>query len=198
VSADGVDLARTLGHLVNRSGLSATLQPGLSDLELPRIESEVGIRFPPDLAALLRVALPVSSGTGKSGFPDWRSDSPVHLRELVRRPFDDLVWAIEHGSGRVWPRVWGHRPQDSSEATVLALSKLASVSRLIPVYGHRYLPENPQEEGNPVFSVVGYDIVYYGSNLANYFDNEFGRSAKNELRLGPTKHIELWSDVADD
>jgi hypothetical protein len=72
------------------------------------------------------------------------------------------------------------------------------VSRLIPVYGHRYLPENPQEEGNPVFSVVGYDIVYYGSNLANYFDNEFGRSAKNELRLGPTKHIELWSDVADD
>jgi hypothetical protein len=83
-----------------------------------------------------------------------------------------------------------------SDATVLALSKLAGVSRPIPVYGHRYLPEKPHEMGNPVFSVVGYDIVGYGSNLANYFDNEFDRSPKTELRLGRTKHIQLWSDIA--
>ena len=170
-----------------------TFTPGLSEDELARVERDVRIRFPPDLAAMLRVAVPVTEGV-RGGFPDWRSEV-APLREWVRRPFDELMWAIEHDPWPQWHAAWGQRPDNTAEAAAVALSHLAGVPRLIPVYFHRYLPETPHESGNPIFSVAGFDTVHYGSDLANYFENEF-RLPLSELRLGPLKHIPLWSDLA--
>ncbi len=48
-------------------------------------------------------------------------------------------------------------------------------------------------EGNPVFSMHGFDTIYYGSNLAEYFRNEF--EGKHEI--GPVRHVPFWSDIVE-
>jgi hypothetical protein len=64
------DLASSiLSHL---SLSSVLIEPGLSDSDLLRIESELSITFPPDLRTLLSLGLP--SG---NGFPNWHQ-RPLH------------------------------------------------------------------------------------------------------------------------
>ena len=77
---------------------------------------------------------------------------------------------------------------------------MGEAPKLIPLFGHRFLPDRPREAGNPVFSVYQTDIIYYGTNLANYFANEF------HLDIGaprcrpeePIKRIEFWSAFAEE
>jgi hypothetical protein len=45
---------------------------------------------------------------------------------------------------------------------------------MVPIYIHRYIPSKPAVDGNPVFSVVTYDMVYYGNDLPSYLEHEFG------------------------
>ena len=39
----------------------------------------------------------------------------------------------------------------------------------------------------------GFDTVDYGSNLSEYFENEFG----GHHVVGTVRHIALWSDIAE-
>jgi hypothetical protein len=68
--------------------------------------------------------------------------------------------------------------------------------KLIPLIGHRYLPEQPHESGNPVFSIVYTDMIYYGANLKDYFEREFtirhGRPLPAQI-----KYIPFWSDLVE-
>lgn len=48
------------------------------------------------------------------------------------------------------------------------LNVLKAAPRLIPICSHRYIPEEPHDAGNPVFSVMQSDVIYYGADLANY------------------------------
>ena len=50
---------------------------------------------------------------------------------------------------------------------------LESAPPLIPLYGHRFLPIFENKE-IPVLSVVDLDIIYYGMDLYDYFEVEFG------------------------
>ena len=46
----------------------------------------------------------------------------------------------------------------------------------------------------------GFDTIYYGANLNEYFENEFGgaRNAFGKVHnIGPTRHISFWSDIID-
>ena len=51
--------------------------------------------------------------------------------------------------------------------------EVAKAPRLIPILSHRYMPDDPPLAGNPVFSVYQTDIIYYGYDLASYFESEF-------------------------
>jgi hypothetical protein len=71
--------------------------------------------------------------------------------------------------------------------------------KLIPVYAHRYISSEPNEAGNPVYSVQQTDIIYYGYDLANYFANEF-HFILPETFLIPeiTKRaIRFWDELAE-
>ena len=62
-----------------------------------------------------------------------------------------------------------------------------------------YLPERPNTAGNPVFSVYQTDIIYYGSDLWNYLENEFYyyfRTPQYNLK-GSIRRIEFWSDILE-
>ncbi len=70
-----------------------------------------------------------------------------------------------------------------------------SAPKLIPLLSHHYLPATPHEAGNPVFSVYQSDVIYYGTNLDEYFKRELGREQRNVL--GPIKRIAFWSELTE-
>ncbi len=132
---------------------------GLSDAELNAIEARGRFVFPPDLRAFLRAALPLSHG-----FVDWRAMSDAQLAEYLDAPFEGIAFDIEVNI--FWLPEWGQRSDVLEDALAIARAAFDAAPRLIPILGHRYIPDRPREAGNPVFSVVQTDIVVYGASLA--------------------------------
>lgn len=180
---------------------------GLSDAEVSRIESTYEFRFPPDLLALLEFALPISEG-----FPNWRRGwipipitewrdqtsttrghnlAPIH--EQLDWPARGICFDIEHND--FWMDEWGAKPKNLDAAFALARKEIALAPKLIPVYSHRFLPSEPCDSGNPVFSVFQTDIIYYGFDLASYFANEF-KTTRAELAATQPREITFWSKFA--
>ena len=175
-------------HKLEAAGV--LLAPGLSGPEIRRAEEAYEVRFPPDLAELLGFRLP----TGR-GWPDWRNVSDDEIENALRWPLDGILFDIENNN--FWLPEWGVRPTDLSEAIAIARSRVADAPQLIPIVGHRYLPQAPFAAGNPVLSVYQTDIIYYGCDLAEYYANEFKyyfRGPGREFQVTtPVRKIEFWS-----
>ncbi|WP_017811920.1 hypothetical protein [Paenibacillus shenyangensis] len=170
-----------------------TLAPGLSDKEVSQIESIYNIQFPPDLQELLQYMLPI----GRS-FPIWRDFSKSTIADIRRQldaPLEGILFDIEHN--QFWHHSWGTRPNNLKEAQKIACQEYLKVPPLIPVYGHRYIPSTPAEVGNPVLSVHQTDIIYYGSNLEEYFKIEYRLKAQSELDDAKIKYITFWSQLIE-
>lgn len=116
---------------------------GLTDAEVSDIETRFAFQFPPDLRALLQFALP--SG---SDFPNWRSGSESILREWLNLPRRGVLFDIEHHG--FWLEEWGQKPSALSDRLQAADRLLTVAPRLIPVFAHRMMPEEPHLDGNPV------------------------------------------------
>jgi hypothetical protein len=139
---------------------------GLTDADVADVEARFAFRFPPDLRAFLQTALPCGSG-----FPNWRAQTDASLRDWLDGPRQGILFDIEHSG--FWLRDWGPRPDSLAEACQIASDLIAAAPKLIPIYGHRMIPDEPHLPGNPVFSVHQTDIIYYGFDLADYFRHEF-------------------------
>jgi hypothetical protein len=158
---------------------------GYTQAELVRAQRRFGLTFPPDLVALLRRRRPVNGH-------DWTHNRAI--RRALDQPFNGLLAAVENG--RLWWPEWGRLPS-SARAREQVLQEVVSLApKLIPLIGHRYLPEQPHEAGNPVFSIVGVDAIYYGANLKDYFERKF-----TGWHSGPwpaqIKYITFWSDLVE-
>lgn len=140
---------------------------GLTDSEIVSVEQSYGFRFPPDLRAFLQTALPVGER-----FPNWRTKDKDSLREWLDRPRQGVLFDVERNG--IWLSQWGPRPASTDEALRVVNERIDAAPRLIPVYGHRMMPDEPREIGNPVFSVHQTDIIHYGFDLADYLRHEFG------------------------
>jgi hypothetical protein len=165
---------------------------GLTDAEVAAIENRYGFRFPPDLCAFLQTALPKGQQ-----FPDWRSGDESTLRDWLDIPRQGVLFDIE--SNGFWLEVWGPRPALIGDALRRGEELLSAAPRLIPIYGHRMMPDEPHLSGNPVFSVHQTDIIYYGFDLADYLRNEFrlpGREPWPE-KVRPIRfwNIEQFQDI---
>lgn len=164
---------------------------GLRSDEIQAIENTYHFRFPPDLRDFLMVALPISDG-----FVNWRDVSPLEVQRFLTWPYEGICFDIEQNG--FWFNLWGPRPASLEAACAIVQLAIRQASVLIPILGHRYIPDRPHEVNNPVFSVYQTDIIYYGRNLFDYLENEFsyyfGRSG---YELGDDlKRIEFWSDLA--
>ena len=159
-----------------------TWDRGYSRAELDAAQEAFSLRFPPDLIELLLEArLPDSL--------DWIKDE-VAIRGMLAWPLDGLLFDVENG-GLWWPE-WGQRPKTPNDRAEVVGEIVAAAPKLIPVRGHRYIPEVPNERGNPIFSVHQSDIVYYGMNLENYLFHEFG---VGEAVAGDLREIPFWSEA---
>jgi hypothetical protein len=146
--------------------------PGLTEDELGNIEADNQFRFPIDLRAFLAHAMPVYwHRTNQVGtpmvevFPNWRGGTMTLLNDCR----DYLI-------------------ADYPEA------EIDSAPRLLPLYSHRFMPAEPTDPGNPIFSVVGKDVIHYGNDLADYFVNEFGIERPRWAANAP-RPIRFWGDL---
>lgn len=157
---------------------------GYSQGELDRAQEEFDLVFPPDLVDLLRDRRPAE------GY-DWRADQE-RIREMLAWPLEGILFDIEQNG--FWMSEWGVIPEREDDRREIATAAVRAAPKLIPLVSHRYLPAEPGESGNPVFSVYQTDIIYYGANLEHYFENEFG--VWSSLDKSAYRHIRFWSDIA--
>lgn len=106
-----------------------------------------------------------------------------------------MQFDIRHNT--FWPAAWGPRPESLEEAFQFAAQAVATAPRLIPVFGHRYIPAEPARAGNPVFSVHQTDIIVYGNDLLSYFANEFRAVASWYTPPLDARPIRFWSERAE-
>jgi hypothetical protein len=126
-------------HLVSLLAASpAVLNDGLSDQEFADVEARHFFQFGPDHRELLQLALPAGEGR-----PDWRHGDETDLRTRLDWPVDGALFDVEHNA--FWPRSSGEGPEDTAAALDAARTRLIEVPKLVPVYGHRYLPAAPCE-----------------------------------------------------
>ena len=178
--------------LLARAGV--VLEPGLSDAEIAAAEVKFGFRFPPDLRSLLSVVLP----TGPQ-FPAWRNLDDTGLADRWAWPFEGLAFDMMNNA--YWRDAWGARPASHDAALLIARSAYDAAPKMIPIFGHRYLPDSPHAAGNPVYSIYQTDIIVYGNNLAAYFVAEFGRDPGGDRPhdVQPTHRptTPFWSDFVE-
>lgn len=170
--------------------IGGTLTRGLSERELRDAESAYSLRFPSDLRELLALALPIGER-----FPDWRELDSSAIRASLAWPAEGITFDVEHD--RFWWTAWGAKPSSLAAALDVARAELARVPKLVPVYGHRYMPSEPLEAGNPVFSAYQSDVIYYGSDLRSYLRREARHLAHAEAIAGPRRPIRFWTDLVD-
>src|SRR5262249_47780399 len=123
---------------------------------------------------------------------DWTDEAAI--RRAIDWPFRGLLASVQ--DGRLWWPEWGRLPSSARGREEVLRDVLSRAPKLIPLIAHRYLPEQPREAGNPVFSVYYTDAIYYGANLKDYFEREFAGGPGRPL---PTqiKRIPFWSDLVE-
>ncbi|ENX42777.1 hypothetical protein [Acinetobacter sp. NIPH 2100] len=173
-------------------------ETGLTEYEIEAIEQLFRFHFPPDLKLFLKYGLPVSENEWK--FPHWRetlhSDKAKNmLMERLNWPQEGIAFDIKNG---FWLDQWGAAPEEISDRLAIFEEHFKTYPQLIPIYSHRYIPATPLENGNPIFSIMQTDIIYYGTDLINYFCNEFNldKTLFNQLLETP-KSIQFWGTLIE-
>jgi hypothetical protein len=194
--------AEAMGRLRARS--VCDIEDGLSEAEIAGIEGTFGFRFANDHRAFLMAGLPVNTRraprepevlyTHQEPWPDWRRHGADHLRACLTRPLNGVLFDVEHNA--FWYDAWGPRPQQLQEAVGVARERLMHVPTMVPIYGHRYLPAGVGTSGHPVLSMWQTDIIYYGLDISDYIDREFGGAGPGQdLRWEPRATVEFWRDL---
>ena len=154
-----------------------TLGPGLTDVQMRRVQERYDLRFPPDLVELFSELVPLGPR-----FYDWADETPenvAHIRGMIGWPVEGVLFDVENNA--VWLPEWGERPAQKEDAIALAAEHLGTAPHLVPLMGHRYLPTEPCKSGNPVFSIYQTDMIVYGRDLNDYFHNELGGSRTSDM-----------------
>jgi len=157
---------------------------GLTNDELASCEQRFGFRFPPDLREFLQAGLPCGPQ-----FPDWRSGDEASLREWLDLPRRGVLFDVEHNG--FWLDEWGNKPETLAAAVEAASARVLAAPKLIPVFSHRMMPDEPHLPGNPIFSIHQTDIIHYGFNLSDYLRHEFGLPGRDEWPEAP-RVIRFW------
>ena len=177
-------------NLINKlKEKNINLKNGLDNNELSKVESVYNVKFPIDLKEFYAEVLPVGEG-----FYNWRDFSKINVNNIKRvldRPFQNVKEDI---SNIVWNENWGNSPEDSKEISKCIMRLLEKAPKLIPIYKHRYMASQ-YNSSNPIFSIYGLDIIYYGENLEQYFDLELRYKKHSDINYNNIRKIDFWSDI---
>ncbi|AOR25197.1 hypothetical protein BGI42_15735 (plasmid) [Clostridium taeniosporum] len=166
-------------------------EKGLSKQEFNMIENFYGVNFPPDLKEFLSLALPISNK-----FINWRDMSEDNIKKIQDKlewPLEGIIFDIENNN--FWYKNWGNKPDNFEEAIDICKKEMKKVPKLIPICSHRYIPSEPNESGNPIFSIYQTDIIYYGEDLLSYLQLEFNMKKYEDIDFDLIKEIKFWVDL---
>ncbi len=175
--------------LAKLRGWGVTFTDGLDDREITEAENLHRFRFPPDLRQMLMTALPIGDR-----FPNWRESSSTFIADRMAWPANGICFDVERNA--FWHPDWPEKPENGADAVAVARRELAMAPVLIPIFGHRYLPAEPHQSGNPIFSVYQTDTIIYGKNLCDYLIREFDPNRSDGLPE-PERDIPFWSQLVD-
>jgi hypothetical protein len=181
------------------SAAGVSFDDSLTVEEFSAIEREYGFHFPPDLREFLSYALPVSDG-----WLDWRRESRTEILRRLEWPLEGMCFDISNNA--FWLDSWGPKPPALSDAYAVAREAVAKAPRLIPIFGHRYLPDRPREAEIQysrsirrissttekiclIISVTSTETLLDDVNIlltAIYVASNFGLTWLNDLFLNPT------------
>ena len=181
----GLDISPTDKARTSDGAAEQVWAEGYSQAELDDAQAKYELVFPPDLVALLRERRPAQ------GY-DWRSDDE-QIRKMLKWPLEGLLFDVENNE--LWWSEWGPRPTTSGARSEVLAKIVGRAPKLIPLLSHRYLPAEPNEPGNPVFSIYQSDVIYYGFDLADYFKREFGDPTRPVAQQ--VKRIPFWSELVE-
>jgi hypothetical protein len=116
------------------------------------------------------------------------------ITDALNWPFEGFLFDVRNGSW--WPE-WGEMPSSPELQKERLKEIFARAPKLIPVYGHRYIPEEPKEAGNPIFSVWQMDVICYGADLSDYIALETRAPTVPSGETKPLKCIDFWSRAVE-
>ena len=165
------------------------VEEGLDDKEIEEIQLLYGIRFPKSYLNFLQEGVPTSEG-----FFNWRDKSPDnvnYIREAIAIPFRDL----SANAGDVyWNDMWGEEPDTTEKIADYIRNKLTDAPKLIPIYSHRYMPMDVSDNP-PILSVYGADVIYYGEDLEDYFQIQFGSKKQEKIDFSKIQNVPFWTEL---
>ena len=168
--------------------LGVKVARGLSDEEFTKIEELYGFTFPCELRDFYSCGLPIGDL-----FPIWNDFSEENvkqIREMIKFPIKALRSDVENW---FWLDSWGDQPETREEELAVFDSIAERAPKMIPIYGHRYMPAL---DGAPVISTVGSDSIYYGYTLEKYLKYEF-LGIKDGFVSGKVKKVPFWSNLIE-
>jgi hypothetical protein len=140
--------------------------PGMTISEITAAESALGISFAVDHRDLLQLGVPIKG-------PDWREPESAEIAQWLEAPTEGALFDVR--TNGLWLASWGHRPADEASAESIAVNKIADWPRMVPLWHHRFI-RGGAPSGEPVFSIIQTDCVFYGENLADWARVEFGEA----------------------
>ena len=148
------------------------------------------IQFPECLRDFLMTSLPVSKG-----FYNWRNttkENVEYIKKIIKQPMEDIE---EMAEKIYWYDDWGDEPENTIDTTKAVKERLQKAPKLIPIYSHRYIPMLIDTTNIPIISIHGIDVIYYGENLEDYFNVEFGSKRQDEIAFENISPIPFWSEI---
>lgn len=116
---------------------------GYTQTELDDIQAKWNFCFPPDLVELYRERRRVMDHSF-----DWLTESDEKIQAAIDWPLEGFLFDVDHG---LWWPEWGEMPEAPKERRGKFRAIFSAAPKLIPIFGHRCIPETPHESGNPVF-----------------------------------------------
>lgn len=164
-------------------------ESGLTKSEMVMIEKLYTIKFPKSLRVFLMEELPISKD-----FYNWRNFEKNNVRFIKNTLYKPLKYIDNLAEEVYWCEKWGEEPINTMDKVNGVKERLKKAPLLLPVYSHRYMPEILDDEP-PVLSVHGSDIIYYGKNLEDYLEIEFGGKEQVEIDFQRISPIPFWSEI---
>lgn len=87
----------------------------------------------------------------------------------------------------------GAEPESIEKYKEEVRKRLKKAPKLIPVYAHRYMPMLDNDP--PILSIHDTDVIYYGENLENYLEIEFGDKDQRSINIKIIEPVQFWSDI---
>jgi hypothetical protein len=156
---------------------------GMTDEQIDHLQEKYSIIFTPEHREFLRILHTIDrkekvyreygSEEGeyreRSFFHNWLEDDE-DIRSRLTFVYDTISKDI--ASSRFWINSWGKRYDTTEERMEIFNELYEKAPKLVPVMGHRFQVADLSLEKRPVLSILGTDIVFYGSDFRYYLLDE--------------------------